>query len=56
MLRTYPGQYSYKVVMAPAPGMEPKLLDHAAVRISDPDTGETLYERTIRFIRKDTSW
>lgn len=51
--RTYPGQYSYKVVMAPLPDREPKALDHATVRITDPDTGEELYARTVRLVCMD---
>lgn len=50
-LKTEPGKYYFRAVLDLLPGRELKVLDHATVILSDPDTGEKLYERTVRFVR-----
>lgn len=48
-----PGQYQYGMLVKSMIGREPELMDHMTVTLSDPDTGETLYETTIRLTRTD---
>lgn len=51
VLKTEPGKYYFREVLGLLPGRELKILDHATVTLTDPDTDETLYERTVRFVR-----
>ncbi len=50
--KTEEGKYYFRVKAKCLPAREVQLLDHVTVTLSDPDTGETLYERRLRFVRK----
>lgn len=51
MQKTEPGKYYCRAELELLPGRSLKVLDTATVTLSDPDTRETLYTRTIRFVR-----
>ncbi len=50
--KTEEGKYYFRVKAKCFPAREVQFLDHVTVTLSDPDTGETLYERRLRFVRK----
>lgn len=49
---TEEGKYDFRVKADCLPAGKVQFLDHVTIKLSDPDTGETLYERRIRFVRK----
>lgn len=51
--RTNPGQYYFRAELNTYPGREPRLLDHFTVTLTDPDTGDVVYQRSLRFVRAD---
>jgi len=48
-----PGQFRYGMLVESMVGREPQLMDHVTITLSDPDSGEQLYQHTVRFVRKE---
>jgi hypothetical protein len=45
--------YLWDTVLDPMPGNEPQLLDTVTVTLTDQDSGETVYKRSVRLVSKD---
>ena len=45
--------YSWQSTLETAPGTELKLMDTVTVTLTDPDSGETMYQRDVRLVNKD---